>query len=636
MATAEELLAGVTTVDKTLIISNDLRTISIPPTVTNLGVESDNDILRLKFKMSRYIGDVDLSAFSIRINYVNAQGESDVYTVSDATTTADHISFSWLVGPTATRYKGETRFNVCLVMLTSDGEYVDREFNTTVATMKVLEGLEVDESLVEEYSDLIEQWRRELFGIGDTEEAVTYTPQTLTEEQKAQARENIGAVSHSEAEDYASTADPDRHAKYFTITDDGVVSLKPEYRGALPTSRSSFTDAISDNGLEVAGSKNSELPEHLVIPEVVDEITVVSLAAGMFMYNEGIRCLTVPRFITAIPDQWVRNAIYLQQLYGTENVVSIGTSAFYATQLEKASFPNLTSLGIYAFAVCPFMKYIDIGKINTITTYAFSCCEMLTSIKGGENVTKIDASGLEKTKRLNNAVFMPKLETIGNGAFLGSRMHYDWDSLTNCTFGTNATAKQLNPTDIWSACTITPCENPVPTLLAQHDERWATRQIGTSGKTYAEGCALMAAMHAYCGLHGLTFSSVIDFENHINNLYPNALNNFSSMTSTRKQFLESIGLTVVEYNTITQSVLQTLYDALAEGKYAVVAIPTNPAASTWHETVIYGVKENGELLIADSDPSFYSVGESEKAMKFAIRYQNYIKSNQSPLWIVSL
>ena len=171
MATAEELLAGVTTVDKTLIISNDLRTISIPSTVANLGVESDNDILRLNFKMPRYIGDIDLSTFSIRINYVNAQGESDVYTVSDATTTADHISFSWLVGPTATRYKGETRFNVCLVKLTSDGEYVDREFNTTVATMKVLEGLEVDESLVEEYSDLIEQWRRELFGIGDTEEA---------------------------------------------------------------------------------------------------------------------------------------------------------------------------------------------------------------------------------------------------------------------------------------------------------------------------------------------------------------------------------------------------------------------------------------------------------------------------------
>lgn len=170
MATAEELLSGLTTVDKTLVISNDLRTISIPSSVPNLGVESDNDVLRLNFKMPRHIGDIDLSTFGIRINYLNAGGETDVYTVSDAEPGTDHISFSWLVGPTATRYKGETTFNVCLITLDSDG-YVDQEFNTTIARLKVLEGLEVDESLVEQYSDLIEQWRKELFGTGKASDA---------------------------------------------------------------------------------------------------------------------------------------------------------------------------------------------------------------------------------------------------------------------------------------------------------------------------------------------------------------------------------------------------------------------------------------------------------------------------------
>lgn len=226
MATAEELLTGGVIVDKTLIISNDLRTITIPSSVNNLGVESDNEVLRLHFKMPRYIGDLDLSTFSIRINYLNAQAEGDVYTVSDASVESEYITFSWLVGPTATRYKGETKFNVCLVTLTSDG-YVDREFNTTIASLKVLEGLETDESLVEQYSDVLEQWRRELFsasnagtcvglpeiyvGSGDMPEgyviqidpdgedafpAVSYKAQTLTEEQKAQARENIGTLGY--------------------------------------------------------------------------------------------------------------------------------------------------------------------------------------------------------------------------------------------------------------------------------------------------------------------------------------------------------------------------------------------------------------------------------------------------------
>lgn len=170
MPTVDELLAGTLSVDKTLVISNDLRTIKIPSSVTNLGVEYDDDVLRLDFKMPRYISGTDLSAFPIRINYINSRGESDVYTVSDATTYSDYITFSWLVGPTATRYKGNTKFNVCLKQVSSDG-VVDREYNTTIATLPVLEGLEVDESVVTAYSDIIEQWRQELFGIGDTEEA---------------------------------------------------------------------------------------------------------------------------------------------------------------------------------------------------------------------------------------------------------------------------------------------------------------------------------------------------------------------------------------------------------------------------------------------------------------------------------
>ena len=170
MATAEELLSGVLTVDKTLVISNDLRTISIPSSVRNLGVENDDDVLYLEFKMPRYIGNIDLSVFSIRINYLNAQGEGDIYTVTKPSIGDQYITFNWLVGPTATRYKGNTKFNVCLRTFASDGT-VDREYNTTIATLPVLEGLEVDESYLESYSDLLEQWRRELFGIGDTEEA---------------------------------------------------------------------------------------------------------------------------------------------------------------------------------------------------------------------------------------------------------------------------------------------------------------------------------------------------------------------------------------------------------------------------------------------------------------------------------
>ena len=208
MATAAELLAarasGMTTGDNTLVIDNDLRTIQIPSSITNLGVENDDDVLRLHFRMPRYLGIIDLSTFTVRINYLNAKGESDVYLVDDLSIVGDSLAFSWLVGPTATKYKGNTKFNVCMRIVDADA-YVQKEYNTTIATLPVLEGLECEESVIEYYSDILEQWRRQLFGIGDTEEAKLLA-------KSAEEQQNIadkGAeVLASIPKDYITTYNP--------------------------------------------------------------------------------------------------------------------------------------------------------------------------------------------------------------------------------------------------------------------------------------------------------------------------------------------------------------------------------------------------------------------------------------------
>lgn len=171
MATANELLAAVSDVDKTLVIDSDLRTIVIPSSVKNLGVESDDDVLKLNFKMPGTYCGIDLSTFSIRINYLNANAEGDVYDARDAKLQSDGtIAFSWLVGRHATMYKGSVKFNVCLKEADADG-VVQREFNTTIATLNVLEGLETDEQVIAQYTDIFEQWRSALFGLVDSEEA---------------------------------------------------------------------------------------------------------------------------------------------------------------------------------------------------------------------------------------------------------------------------------------------------------------------------------------------------------------------------------------------------------------------------------------------------------------------------------
>lgn len=170
MPTAEELLSQTSEVDRTLVIDGDLRTIIIPSTVKNLGVESDDEVLRLHFRMPGTYCGISLSAFKIRINYMNAKSEGDIYEVTDAKKQQDGtIEFSWLVGRHAVTVKGNVTFNVCLKDTDSTGKVL-REFNTTIASLPVLQGLETGEQAIQKYNDIFEQWKSMLFGVGDTEE----------------------------------------------------------------------------------------------------------------------------------------------------------------------------------------------------------------------------------------------------------------------------------------------------------------------------------------------------------------------------------------------------------------------------------------------------------------------------------
>lgn len=149
--------------DKTLVIDHYTRSIIIPSGIKSLGVENDDDVLRLNFRMPRYLGTVDLYEFNIYINYINAQGKDDVYDVDDATIVGDDITFSWRVGPTATAYIGTTSFNVRMIITDSDS-VIQQEYNTTVAKLPVLQGLKCSKRAVSKYSDILAQWEKRLFG----------------------------------------------------------------------------------------------------------------------------------------------------------------------------------------------------------------------------------------------------------------------------------------------------------------------------------------------------------------------------------------------------------------------------------------------------------------------------------------
>lgn len=143
-----------------IVIDDNLRTMTIPSDIVLLGVESDDDVNRIPFQMPKEYCGYDLSTFECRINYMNANGDGDIYIVEDLAVDGDDpslMTFTWLVGRNACMYKGNTQFIVCLKKFADDesGDVV-QEFNTTVYALPVLEGLETTEAVEQQNADIIE------------------------------------------------------------------------------------------------------------------------------------------------------------------------------------------------------------------------------------------------------------------------------------------------------------------------------------------------------------------------------------------------------------------------------------------------------------------------------------------------
>ena len=141
MATVDELLAAETTEsddELSFLIDEHLRIITVPERGVVLGVEGDKDVNRVRFRMNRYYHGSDLSSFQIRINYQNADGEVNYFTVSEKTVDTDTFSFVWVVAADAVMTKGTVLF-VVNCFTTDSSDVVQKAYHTTLGAASVLE-----------------------------------------------------------------------------------------------------------------------------------------------------------------------------------------------------------------------------------------------------------------------------------------------------------------------------------------------------------------------------------------------------------------------------------------------------------------------------------------------------------------
>lgn len=191
---AEEYATPVTDDDLQFWIDEHLRVISIPKNGVVAGVEGDKNVNKIKFGMNRYYHGFDMSTFSGRILYSNAKGNKNYYNITDMQTNGNTITFSWLVDADAVQYMGKTAFVVYLFK--TQGSELRQKFYSTLATLNVLEGMEVDSAVpVEKQTDIIERMKEEISAYAEEVKKSLPADYTAMTEQVSSLKEDIGQLS---------------------------------------------------------------------------------------------------------------------------------------------------------------------------------------------------------------------------------------------------------------------------------------------------------------------------------------------------------------------------------------------------------------------------------------------------------
>lgn len=432
---------------------------------------------------------------------------------------------------------------------------------------------------------------------------------------------------------------PDRHAEFFGITEDGTIFLKREYRGA--TTQPELDYSVSDNEAGGAGSKNAELPKYLVIPETVNGITVTSLADGMFCGNAAIVEVVLPYMITAIPQCCFNCCNYLQEVYNTENITEIATKALRrCSSLKRAKFPKLKSMGANAMNGCGRLIYADVGDVTELPLLAFAYDAELQRIKNNGKLTTVGDCVFCKVTSLTHFENIENLKNIGEGAFIGPKIDFDKDYPTGRTLLSNATHLQFNPDGIGDPAkiTYTPHENPIPTYFAQTNPALEGVEIGENSElTFDDGCMLFSFTHAYCGLKNISISTI----DQLKQLYaekPEILRDYKNDDEYLKGMAQKMGLDIKSYlpskgDVIDNGTIQELYTAIREGCYPLIPVDNGWGVMSGHIFVVYGINDRGELLAVDSSSRYYD--DFSKPFTYSFRFDKLCSPNKS-LHILSL
>ena len=171
--------------------------------------------------------------------------------------------------------------------------------------------------------------------------------------------------------------------------------------------------SVDGNGVLTGVSGLTENNTDVVIPSVVDGITVREIGMGVFKDNRNIVSLTIPDSVTTlqnricsgctalrevwlpsgltvIPDETFDGCSSLSTVHFPNTLREIRSDAFCGTGLTKFIAPDsLTEIRGFAFKDCAKLTYVDLKNVSSVSGGAFQNCTELQSVRLSDELTEL-------------------------------------------------------------------------------------------------------------------------------------------------------------------------------------------------------------------------------------------------------
>lgn len=172
----------------------------------------------------------------------------------------------------------------------------------------------------------------------------------------------------------------------------------------------------------------------IVIPEIIRGTKVKGVAISAFEDNDMVQTIVLPDGVKKINSAAFLGTSSLVSISGT-GVTDIASNAFEDSAVETVDFPNLKTIGMYAFEDCTNLSSVTLSKVETIGGYAFRNTTNIGDVVC-ESVTEMGTYAFNQSGITSFSA--PELISLGTNVFADcyNLASASADKLTSLSLGT--------------------------------------------------------------------------------------------------------------------------------------------------------------------------------------------------------